>query len=63
MSLEKRLKTLVKPDDQDRNVFNTYKRFLKDLPKLTPEQLAILHFEVFHEARNRGAMFDGEEHF
>lgn len=47
---------LVKPDGQDRNVFNNFKRLFNDVSKLTNEQLALLNFEVFHEARKRGAV-------
>lgn len=46
---------LVQPEGQDRNVFNNFKRFISNLPKLTPEQLAIVNFEIVHEARMRGA--------
>lgn len=45
-----------KPDGQDRNVFNNFKRALRDVPKLTNEQLALMNFEIFHEARKRGAV-------
>lgn len=44
---------LVQGEGQDRNVFNTLKRTIRDLPKLTDEQLAILHFETWHNARIR----------
>lgn len=40
-------------DGQDRNVYNTLKRVVRDLPKLDNEQLAILHFESWHEAQKR----------
>jgi hypothetical protein len=43
-------------DNQDRNVYNAYKRLLRDIKKLTNEQLAELNFEVYHEARMRGAV-------
>lgn len=44
---------LVQAEGQDRNVFNTLKRTIRDLPQLTDEQLAILHFETWHNARIR----------
>lgn len=40
-------------EGQDRNVFNTLKRVIRDLSKLDNEQLAILHFETWDEARKR----------
>lgn len=40
-------------EGQDRNVFNTAKRLIRDLNKLDNEQLAILHFEIWHEAQKR----------
>lgn len=43
-------------EGQDRNVFNTLKRVIRDLDKLTNEQLAVLNFEIYHEARKRGAV-------
>lgn len=47
---------LVQPEGQDRNVFNNFKRVIRDIGKLTDEQLAVLNFELYHEARNRGAV-------
>lgn len=47
---------LVQPDCQDKNVFNNFKRTLRDIDKLTNEQLALINFEVFHTARKRGAV-------
>lgn len=47
---------LVQPEGQDRNVFNNFKRTIRDLEKLTNEQLAVINFEVYHEARKRGAV-------
>lgn len=44
---------LVKPENQDRNVFNAVKRIIRDLSKLDNEQLAVLHFEIWHEAQKR----------
>lgn len=44
---------LVKPENQDRNVFNAVKRIIRDLSKLDNKQLAILHFEIWHEAQKR----------
>lgn len=44
---------LEKPEGQDRNVFNGYKRLLSQLDQLTNDQLAKLNFECFHEARKR----------
>ncbi len=49
----KQLKSLVQPEGQDRNVFNGFKRALKDLGQLTDEQLAILSFETWDEAHKR----------
>ena len=40
-------------EGQDRNVFNTAKRVLRDLDKLDNNQLAVLHFEMWHEAQKR----------
>ncbi len=40
-------------EGQDRNVFNTLKRVIRDLSKLDNEQLAILHFETWDEVRKR----------
>lgn len=47
---------LKQAEGQDRNVFNALKRIVRDLPKLTDEQLAILHFETWHEARVRAGV-------
>lgn len=40
-------------EGQDRNVFNSLKRVIRDLSKMDNEQLAILHFETWDEARKR----------
>lgn len=47
-------------EGQDRNVFNTLKRVIRDIAKLDNEQLAILHFESWHEARQRASGIDVE---
>lgn len=44
---------LEQAEGQDRNVFNTLKRTIRDLDQLSDEQLAILHFETWHNARLR----------
>lgn len=44
---------IPQPEDQDRNVYNNYKRLLKNLGQLSNEQLAELNFQVYHEARMR----------
>lgn len=55
--------TIEQPVGQDRNVFNTAKRFLRDLNKLDNKQLAILHFEIWHEAQKRadGVLADNKQ--
>ena len=50
---EKDIKKLLLPEGQDRNVFNGFKRILATIDQLTNEQLALLNFECFHEARVR----------
>lgn len=50
---ERDIKKLDKPEDQDQNVFNAFKRFLKILPDLTNEQLAIVSFETWDIAYQR----------
>lgn len=52
------MKKLVQAEGQDRNVFNTLKRCLRDIKKLDNTQLAILHFESWHEAKTRAAYID-----
>lgn len=47
---------LKQAEGQDRNVFNNLKRVIRDIEKLDNTQLALLNFEVFHEARKRGAI-------
>lgn len=44
---------LVQAEGQDRNVFNTLKRVIRDIDKLTDEQIARLHFESWDAARRR----------
>lgn len=51
---EKEIKSLVKPEGQEQTTFNAFKRFLKIIPELDNNQLAIGGFEIFHEARTRG---------
>lgn len=41
---------LVQGVDQDRNVFNNLKRIVRDMSKLTDEQIAFLHYESWHQA-------------
>lgn len=48
-------------DDQDRNVFNTLKRVLRDISQLTDDQLAVLHYESWHEAYLRSGKRIDEE--
>lgn len=47
---------LKQAEGQDKNVFNNLKRFIRDIEKLDNTQLALVNFEVFHEARKRGAV-------
>lgn len=49
-------------EGQDRNVFNTLKRVIRDISKLDNEQLAILHFETWHEAKSRGGKIEENEY-
>lgn len=44
---------LKQAEGQDRNVFNSLKRVIRDISKLDNEQLAALHFETWDEARKR----------
>jgi hypothetical protein len=44
---------LVQGTEQDRNVFNTVKRFVRDIDLLTDEQIARAHFETWDAARRR----------
>ena len=44
---------LVKPQEQDEKVFDTYKKLLSVMPSLTNEQLSSLNFECWCEARQR----------
>jgi hypothetical protein len=46
---------ITQGEGQDRNVFNNFKRFIRDVSKLTNEQIALAHFETWHEARQRAA--------
>lgn len=48
-------KQIKQPDGQDRNIFNNFKRVLKNINNLTDEQLAILHYESWHEASMRAS--------
>jgi formate-dependent nitrite reductase cytochrome c552 subunit len=52
---------LVQGEGQDRNIFNNVKRTVRDIKQLTNEQLAVLHFESWHEARSRAAGIIEEE--
>lgn len=47
--------------DQDRNVFNGLKRVLRDISLLTDDQLAIMHYESWHEAYLRSGKRIDEE--
>lgn len=47
---------LVQGTDQDRNVFNTVKRVIRDIDLLTDEQIARLHFESWDAARKRAGV-------
>lgn len=47
---------LVQAEGQDRNVFNTLKRVIRDIDKLTDEQIALLHFESWDAARRRAGV-------
>lgn len=40
-------------EGQDRNVYNSYKRLIKNLPLLTADQIASIHFESWNEAYMR----------
>lgn len=44
---------LKQGEGQDRNVYNGVKRVLRDISKLTDDQLAVLHYEAWHEAYMR----------
>lgn len=44
---------LKQGDGQDRNVYNGVKRVIRDISKLTDDQLAVLHYESWHEAYMR----------
>lgn len=54
--IEKRVAELVKPANQDRKLFNEFKKALLLLSKIDDKQLAMLSFEIWHEARTRGAV-------
>jgi hypothetical protein len=43
-------------EGQDRNVYNAFKRFMKNSHLLTNEQIAEASFELFHQARMRGGV-------
>jgi hypothetical protein len=45
----------IQPLGQDRNVFNLFKRVVRDISKLTDEQIAALHYESWHEAYVRSS--------
>ena len=53
---EKEIKKLIKPESQDRNVFNAFKRFMGVIDQLDNKQLAMVNFECWHEARMRGGV-------
>lgn len=55
------LDKIIQGEGQDRNVFNNFKRLVKSLGQLTNEQLALIHFEVWHEARLRAAAIEEYE--
>lgn len=44
---------LKQPEGQDRNLFNNFKRTIRDIDKLTDEQIAKLHYESWHVAYMR----------
>lgn len=46
---------LVQGESQEKRIFNLAKRFVKELPNMTNEQLAIIHFEIWDEARKRAS--------
>lgn len=48
-------------DEQDRNVYNAYKRFIKLLPQMTDDQIASVHFESWNEAYMRSGKRIQEE--
>lgn len=52
---------LLQAEGQDRNVFNTLKRVIRDIDKLTDEQIARLHFESWDEARRRAGVEIGAD--
>lgn len=52
---------LVQAEGQDRNVFNTLKRVIRDIGMLTDDQLAVLHYESWHEAYMRSGKRIQEE--
>lgn len=47
---------LKKADGQDDQVFENLLAVIQDMAKLSNEQIALLSFECFHEARVRGAV-------
>lgn len=50
------MSVLKKAEGQDQSVINNVNLVVSDLNKLTNDQIAILSFELFHEARKRGAV-------
>lgn len=55
MAAPKPAHAMDKPAGQDRKTFNAFKAAVKLLPELTPDQLASLHYETWHEAYTRSA--------
>lgn len=50
------MSNLKKAEGQDDQVFENLKAVIRDISKLNNEQIALLSFECFHEARLRGAV-------
>lgn len=48
-------------EEQDRNVFNTWRRCLRDIDMLTDDQIAAMHFESWNVAYNRSGKRIKEE--
>lgn len=57
----KEIAALVQPEGQDKSTFNAYKRFMKELPNFTDDQLAKAGFEVWDTAYQRASKILGED--
>lgn len=50
------MSNLKQAEGQDERVFKNLEFVIRDIGKLNNEQIALLSFECFHEARLRGAV-------